>query len=860
MTAQATPSAVRDTKTLRWLVLGAGAVIGLTLFVVTALSATFVYLQPSLPTVEAMRRTDLQVPLRIYARSGQLIAQIGEQRRIPMPYEQIPEVVKHAFIAAEDDRFFEHHGFDYQGIVRSLLVNLVSGARAQGASTITMQTARNMFLSQDRTWRRKLQEVFLTYRLEREFTKEQILGLYLNVINFGKRSYGVAAAAETYFGKTLDQLTLAEAATLARIPQAPSKYNPINNPEAAAQRRGYVLRRMREIGFIDEATASAAAREVVKARIHSPVYEVEAPYVAEMVRLEVLRRFGAAAQNEGYKVYTTIDTRLQAAANRALRLGLVEYDRRHGWRGAQSHVEIKGEEDAAQLGAIVEEYPQVGILAPAVVVSVADRSARVFVRGGGFASIDWDGLSWARRRESDTRAGPDPQHASDVLARGDVVYVIASATSAQLVQVPEAEAALVALDPNDGAVSALVGGFDYFDKGFGKFNRVTQARRQPGSGFKPFLYSAALENGFTASSVIMDAPIIVDDPRMEEAWRPENSSGQFYGPTRLREALVKSRNLVSIRILQQIGTRPVIDYVTRFGFARNSLPANLTLALGTMQATPLEVATGFAVFANGGYRVQPYFIDRIEDPAGKVVVQATPRIVVPECDARAGGSIVAGSGGTDAAGATEATEATTRSAATSDAAPPLKAGCRVPADQVAPRVISAENAWLMDNMMAEVITRGTGRRAMALGRTDLGGKTGTTNDAKDTWFNGFNRDLVASVWVGYDQERSLGEGEEGARTAVPIWVHFMREALRGVPQRSRPMPSGLVQVRISASTGALAGVDDPDAIFETFMADRMPTGGVLGDAGSPDGAPGGSGGADGTGSAGNPNATQEPIF
>jgi len=831
-------------------------VIGLTVLIIVGVSATYVYLQPSLPTVEAMRSAELQVPLRIYSRSGQLIAQIGEQRRIPVAYDQIPDMIKQSFIAAEDDRFFEHHGFDYQGILRSAVVNLVKGSRAQGASTITMQTARNMFLSQDRTWRRKLQEVFLTYRLEREFSKAEILGLYLNVISFGKRAYGVAAAAETYFGKTLGQLTLAEAATLARVPQAPSRYNPIADPEAAAQRRGYVLRRMTELGFIDEKTAQAAAAEKVKASIHSQSFEVEAPYVAEMVRLEVLKRFGAAAQNEGYKVYTTVDTRLQAAANRALRLGLVEYDRRHGWRGAQNMVELKGDEDEPRLAAIVEEYPTVGLLDPALVVEVAERSAKVFVRGKGFARIDWNGLSWARRKENELRTGPEPKTASDVLSRGDVVYVVERGGLAQLVQVPDAEAALVALDPNDGAIAALVGGFDYFDKGFGKFNRVMQAKRQPGSGFKPFLYSAALENGFTPSSVIMDSPFIIDDPGMEEAWRPENSSGQFYGPTRFREALVKSRNLVSIRILQAIGTRPVINHATRFGFPRSALPANLTLALGTLQATPLEVAAGFAVFANGGYRVPPYFIERIEDPRGKVVYEAQPKIVAPGCEPAAPGSIPADM----PAFSTDTAQSVLRAGMAMRGG-----GCLLPPERLAERAISAQNAWLIDSMLADVITRGTGRRALALGRNDLAGKTGTTNDAKDTWFNGFTRDLVTTVWVGFDQERSLGEGEEGSRTAVPIWVHFMREALRGVPQRSRPMPEGLVQVRISPYTGQIASVDDPEAIFETFMADRLPQGGVLGGGeGAYDAGLMASPAGDGTTpAAGDPAATpasSEPLF
>ena len=800
---------------LRIALIGLFSVISVTLVALYALTSSYIYLSPSLPTVEAMRSTDLQVPLRVYTRSGQLIAQIGEQRRIPVDYDQIPDLVRKAFVAAEDDRFFEHHGFDWSGILRSLATNVAEGRNAQGASTITMQAARNVFLSQDRTYRRKLQEVFLTMRLEREFSKEEILGLYLNVINFGKRSYGIAAAAETYFGKTLEQLSLAEVATLARVPQSPSNKNPIVAPEEAAERRKYVLRRMLELNFIDQAAHDAASREVVRARVHSPLYEIEAPYVAEMVRLDIIKRFGAAAQNEGYKVFTTIDTRLQAAANRALRLGLIEYDRRHGWRGAQNKVTLTGNEDESALNAMVDEYPAVGPLTPAVVLDVQAKAAKVHVKGKGIATIAWDGMSWARRKETDETTGPDPRSASEIVSRGDIIYVISAKNLAQLAQLPEAEGAVVALDPNDGGIAALVGGFDYFDNGLGKFNRVTQARRQPGSGFKPFLYSAALDHGFTPSSVIMDAPIIIDDPGMEEVWRPQNSSREFAGPMRLREALVKSRNLVSIRILQELGTKVAIEHATHFGFTRASLPANLTLALGTMSATPLEVATGYSAFANGGFRVEPYFIDRIEDPDGKVVYQAAPRMVCDPCDQSV-----------------------------------------LPREQLATRAISAQNAWLMDSMMADVITRGTGRRALALGRGDLMGKTGTTNDAKDTWFNGFNRSIVGTVWVGFDQERSLGEREEGARTAVPIWMHFMREALRYVPERGRPMPDGLVQVRISPSSGTIASADDPSAIMEAFMADKLPTGGVLGgdasalpaDATNPDGTPA------------TPNNNSDPLF
>lgn len=802
----------------------AAAALGIT----TLISGAYLFLQPSLPTVEAMRNIELQVPLRVYSRDGKLMAQIGEQRRIPVTYDEVPEMVRQAFIAAEDDQFFRHSGFDYAGILRSLVVNLVPGKRLQGASTITQQTARNLFLTQDRTWRRKVQEMFLTHRIEREFSKQEILGLYLNVISFGKRTYGVAAAADLYYGKKLGELTLAEAATLARVPQAPSRYNPISNPEAAAQRRAYVLRRMREIGYIDEATERAAAVEKVRAREHAQSFDIEAPYVAEMARLELIRRFGAAAQNEGWKIFTSIDSKMQQAANAALREGLLDYDRRHGWRGPLARVTLPEGDAVDALDEVLEGQPSPGKLVPAVVVKVGPKDARLYTREAGFVDLAWEAISWARPKVG-LGTGPSPKRAADVLARGDIVLVSlakptppATAFTAELAQMPEAAAALVALAPNDGAVRALVGGFDYFDQKVGKFNRATQAKRQPGSGFKPFLYSAALDKGFTTASLILDAPFVIDDPSMEEAWRPENSSGDFAGPMRLREALVKSRNLVSIRLLQAIGMSPAMQYAERFGFERSTLPRNLTLALGTNSATPLQVAAGYAVFANGGLRIQPWFIERIEDPKGQVVYQAAPR--------RASCAT-----GDAAEGADEA------------------AGCRLPDEQRAPRAISAANAWLMTDMMREVITRGTGRRALALGRNDLAGKTGTTNEARDTWFNGYNRSLVASVWVGFDQSQPLGEGEEGSRTAVPIWVDFMRGALAGTPQRGWPMPEGLVQARVSPATGELASVDDPSGIFETFLADRMPTGGILG-GNEMSGTPAG------TGVGTVDQATAEPIF
>jgi penicillin-binding protein 1A len=782
----------------------------LTLFAAYALACSFVYVAPSLPSVEAMRKVEMQVPLRVFTTSGELIAQIGEQRRLPVSYEQIPALVRQAFLAAEDDQFFEHGGVDYLGVMRAAVVNVVSNDRAQGASTITQQAARNMFLSFDKTWRRKLAELFVTWRMEREFSKQEILGLYLNVIYFGQRAYGVAAAAETFFGKTLDELSVSEAATLAGVPQAPSRYNPITNPEFAQARRNYVLNRMHKLSFIDDSAFDGAKKETVQARAHAPLSAVEAPYVAEMARLDLRTRFGPAAEAAGYKVFTTIDGRLQTAANRAVRLGLVEYDRGQGWRGPIGHAEVAGRTKEDQFDGLLDEYSSAGLLLPAVVVSSTDKTARVFIRSRGFAQIPWDGLSWARKEDA-----PAPKTVGEIMAPGDVVYVITDGKgNAQLAQVPEAQSALVALNPADGSIVSLVGGFDYFSN---KYNRVTQAKRLPGSGFKPFLYSAALENGFTPASVLLDAPIVLEGDGMETSWRPVNSGGQFSGPTRLREALYRSRNLVSIRLLRAMGTATSIDYITRFGFTKKELPNNLTLALGTVQVTPLQMATGFATFANGGYKVQPHYIDRIENAAGEVVYRATPKVVCETCELPVSLVNYIGSGTKD------------EKLAEADS---LRGGLGpLPPEQVAERVISPQNAWLMTDMMMDVIRRGTGRRALALGRNDLAGKTGTTNDNKDAWFNGFAQNLVGTVWVGFDQERSLGDTAEGGNTALPIWVRFMREALRGVPEQRRAMPEGLVTLRISPDTGMLASGENPDAILETFMSDHLPGGGVQGDEG-----------------------------
>jgi penicillin-binding protein 1A len=873
--------------------------IGAVLLGADALLSSYVYLDPSLPTVDAMRSGSLAVPLRVYTRDGELIDEIGEKRRLPVGYDDIPVLVRSAFVAAEDERFFEHHGFDYSGVLRAAWVDLHSGDFSQGASTITMQAARNMFLTFDKTIRRKLQEIFLTYRMEHEFTKQEILGTYLNVIFLGQRSYGVAAAAQTYFGKPLDQLSIAEAATLAGIPQAPSRYNPIYNPRAVHARRHYVLGQMLKLGDINAAQAAAADATPVQARDHGSFSQVEAPYVAEMARAELVARYGEDAVNQGYRVYTTIDARLQTAANRAVRLGLIEYERRrHGYRGPLARVRLPAGVSSTRLEAALVNVPQIGDLHPALVTAVADRAARVYVQSQGFAQINWDGLSWARPRLSDTLVGPAPKRASDVLQPGDVVYVVADRTGmAQLAELPDAQAALVALDPDDGAVSAVVGGFDYYTN---KFNRATQARRQPGSGFKPFLYSCALDHGFTPATIVLDAPYVADD--QEKIWRPKNSEGEedFVGPTRLREGLVFSRNLMTIRVVRQLGLDTAMGCATRFGFDPKDMPQDMTLALGSLTTTPMQVATAYAAFANGGFRVDSYFIDRIEDATGNTVFQATPKVVCDTCGASvpaapapiptsapvqsqigavpaAPASTALGAGapvpqGTVAhaiaAGLTSV--ATPAPAAAATAAPPTaaspagaapQAGAAVgpaavaaplalasaqpaspagpidpnqaptlldapllPAARIAPRIISPQNCWLMDDMMADVIKRGTGVGARVLERSDIAGKTGTSNNAQDAWFNGFTRHIVASVWVGYDDDRPLGTGEQGARTAVPIWTMFMREALRDQPDQPRPLPPGLVTVRISKRTGLLATAEDSDSMYETFMDGTVPQG------------------------------------
>ncbi|HEU4603896.1 MAG TPA: penicillin-binding transpeptidase domain-containing protein, partial [Steroidobacteraceae bacterium] len=629
-----------------------------------------------------------------------------------------------------------------------------------------------------------------------------------NKMFLGQRAYGIGAAAEVYFGKPIDQLSLPEIALIAGTFRLPSRDNPVANPEFARQRRAYVLRRMREKEFITQQEHDAAVNAPVESRLHGPAVEVEAPYVAEMVRAELLSRLGSDAYTAGFEAVSTIDSRLQQAAVRASRAALIEYDQRHGYRGPASRVApAVASAGEKQWNQALEDLPERGGLQPAIVLSVADKSAVAYARGRGRISLNWNAVSWARTPLADGTVGPPLQQASDAVAPGDIIYIAQERSGEwRMVQVPQAQGAFVAMDPQDGAIAALTGGFDYFAS---NYNRAVQAKRQPGSSFKPFLYSAALENGFTPASVVNDAPLVIDDPALEASWRPQNSSREFRGPMRLREALVRSRNLVSIRVMNALGPAYATQYISRFGFAEDTLPRNLSLALGTAQVSPLQMASAYSVFANGGYRVEPYFLQRIIGPDGQTTFEADPKFACAECVTTL-----------QTANGDPASDAPIRTPGSDES----KWGglTYVQEKDLAPQVISPQNDYLMADMMADVIKRGTAIRARQLQRDDIAGKTGTTNDRRDAWFCGFTPSLVGTAWIGFDQERSLGPGEEGGRTALPMWIYFMSEALRDVPEQKRVPPPGLVSMRISADTGMAARPGEPNAIFETFMAGHLP--------------------------------------
>ena len=768
-------------------------------FIIGVAASSF-YIASNLPEINMLRDVRMQVPLRVYSQEGSLIGEFGEKRRAPVLIDEVPEQLIRAFIAAEDDRFYAHPGVDWQGLLRAAISLVRTGEKRQGGSTITMQVARNFFLTREKTYMRKLNEIFLAIKIERELTKNEILELYLNKIYLGQRAYGVGAAAQVYYGAAITDLNLAQHAMLAGLPKAPSRTNPVTSPEQAVQRRSYVLRRMLELGYIDQARFQAADNAPVTASLHSPSIDVEAPYVAEMVRKHLVEEYGESAYSAGYVVTTTIRDTLQVAANRALNLALLQYDERHGYRGPEQHHELTPGMTGDGWDQLLAAHSAIAGLLPALIIEERGFAASAWVTGVGRIELDWDSLGWARRYINENVRGPAPRNTGEIVSVGDIVRVSEGADGKwRLAQIPEIEGGLVSLDPHNGATLALVGGFDFYRS---KFNRITQAERQPGSSFKPFIYSAALENGFTAASVINDAPIVYDDPSIEDKWRPENYSGRTFGPTRLREALRRSRNLVSIRLLHAMGVRNALRQVEKFGFDVDNLPRNLSLALGTGSITPWQLASSYTVLANGGYRVEPFFITRIETYTGDLLFEAQPVTVCPHCpDTGATGMEAPEAGMAEDPGTPDA----------------------VPVENIAERVVNPQNIWIMNELTRDVLRRGTGARAYReLQRDDLSGKTGTTNEQRDAWFAGFNSSVVAVTWVGFDEFEPMGQGEVGGRTALSIWIEYMRTALKDIPVNLGERPADIVTIRINSETGCPAEAGDTDAEFEVFMANRLP--------------------------------------
>ena len=803
---------------------------------VVAMALLVLALTPGLPSIDNMAEDRLKVPMRVFTSDGVLIGEFGEERRLPIKIEETPKPLIDAILAAEDDGFYDHHGVDFTGIARAAWINFQSGGHTQGASTITMQVARNFFLSPEKTYTRKLREILLAFKLERNLTKDEILELYLNKIYLGQRAYGFGAASMIYYGRHLPELTLPEVSMLAGLPKAPSRNNPLskreNAKENAINRRNYILGRMFKLNFVDEAVFRQATLAPLSARKHKLKYDVEAPYISEMVRQYMLQKYENKTYAGGFNVYTTIDSKNQTAANESLRNGLLAYDQRHGYRGPLGHSKIKLDTDKDKLDEVLVDYRAIGNLMPAIVMLVENRSITAYTQEGFVAEIGWEGLSWARRYIDANNIGSTPKSASDILRVGNIIYLHSQTEGIwRLAQMPNVAGALVSLRPNDGAILALTGGFDFYSS---KFNRATQAERQPGSNLKPFIYSAALEKGFTAATTVSGAPIAIEDETLEDVWRPENYSGKFFGPTRLRKALQLSLNLVSIRVLRAIGPTYAADYLSRFGFDKEKLPRNLSMALGSASVTPMTMATAFSVFANGGFKIEPYFITRVEDGENNLLEQANPSIVCKTCpETRLTMTEKALQGEPHPADTTPITvsEVTTTTDNTAEDAAPI-----VQEPRYAPRVIPLENVFIMTTIMRDVVKHGTGRRAMELGRRDLAGKTGTTNEFKDAWFSGFNDSVVTTTWIGFDQPTTLGRGEAGASAALPTWVEFMRVALDGVPEHALQQPKTVVQRYIHEESGELAHEDDMDAIPEYFATNTTgegPDAMLLGDPNNP---------------------------
>ena len=777
---------------------------------------------PACPAAETIRDIPLQIPLRIFSRDRRLIEEVGERRRVLVDFDEIPPHVVNAFIAAEDRRFWVHPGIDYQGILRAAFRLAVSGEISGGGSTLTQQLARDYFLTREQVFTRKIREAFLAYKIEQEFSKEEIFALFVNKMFFGQRAYGVAAAAQVYFGKDLDAINVAEAATLAGVLPAPSDYNPVRSSANASVRRGYVLDRMHDLDFIDDSEFAAAMEFPLLSKLHGTANELTAPHVAEMVRREIVRRFGEQDYDSaGYSVVTTIDSRLQNGATYAVRNGLLEFTRRRGYRGPIGQLDVEldletlAETDFPEWPEAVrialQNYGNPGGLNVALVTSVnTDNSVDIVLQSGERSTLPWFTVSWAKPFIDRETSGPAPASAAEVLAAGDIVYVMPITIGGYaLAQLPEAQSAIVSLDPMDGAITSLVGGFDF---SISKFNRAIQAARQPGSSFKPFVYSAALEQGNTPATIIMDSHVVVSSSELEGDWRPQNYSGRVYGEQRMREALVRSMNLASVRLLlEKTGIGNAVRHIAPFGFGESALIRNGSLALGGGSASPLDMAQAYATFANGGYAVKPYVIDKIIDASGEVIYRADPLLCV--AGAKPDEVERGRRAPEDPIGAAAAVERSPqalsicprRRARFSPGGPQYPISLEQMAEvgdtyqpdahaipelyadvKLAPRIISEQNAFLIQDMMRDVIRRGTGRRALQLGRRDLSGKTGTSNDRRDAWFAGFNSAISSITWVGYDNYDSLGAGEEGSRTALPIWIQFARTALKACANNRCP--------------------------------------------------------------------------
>ncbi|MGZ5606587.1 MAG: penicillin-binding protein 1A [Methylobacter sp.] len=745
-------------KTLR-----GGILIGFAVFfmIITLAAATLGYLlynklSAELPDVKTLHNVQYQIPLNIYSKDNLLIAQFGEKKRTPVNIEEVPQQLINAFIAAEDDSFYEHPGVDFKGLIRAGLQLALTGKKKQGGSTITMQVTRNFLLSSEKTYTRKLKEIMLALKIEHEYTKNKILELYLNQIFMGHRAYGIAAAAQVYYGKSLAELSLAEQAMIAGLPKAPSIYNPITNKARATERRNYVLHRMLELNHITQQDYEKASRQPSTAKLQSVTPDISALYLAEMVRQKMFELYGEQAYTSGFRVYTTINGTLQSTANQALNDALHAYDERHGYR----HLRIKTRD--------FTELPVIGDTLPATVLRVKDNLATAALQDRSIIEIPSENIKWTG------------DSIGALLKTGDIIRVrqLSNHTWA-LTQVPEAEGAFVSLNPSDGAVLALTGGFDFSRN---KYNRATQSKRQPGSGFKPIIYTTALEQGYTAASLINDAPIVIDIPGQENEWRPENYNKKFYGPTSIRSAITHSRNIISIRLLKEMGIEKVVETALRFGFSEDQIPKTLSLALGSGYASPLQMAQVYATFANGGFLVKPYFIDRIESNEGEIIYQAKPNTACPACDS---------------------TEE-------------LKPG-------YAPRIITPQICFLMNSLLRDVVQHGTATGAKVLGRQDLAGKTGTTNEQRDAWFNGYTRTNVASAWIGFDDFSPLGNAETGGVAALPMWIEFMQTALKNTPEMPLEIPEGIVKAFISPETGLLAAASNKSGIWEFFQEDHVPT-------------------------------------